>query len=116
MDPRRRPDRAAVTEPASNPHRWLLVRQGPLALEERAVLEAVRRRLSTEGREVVTVLLGSSSYDTESPAEGTGEEWLLEDDARGRGIRRPSGRPGRTITPEELVVAIMAAEKVIQFP
>jgi hypothetical protein len=108
-----------VSESANEGRRWLLVRQGPLASEERAVLAAVRRRLLAERRELVTVLLGSSSYDAEVPTTGAddpGEEWLLEDDARGRGIRRPTGRPGRTVTSEELVAAIMSAEKVIQFP
>ena len=119
MDPGRRADGAAVSDPPSERGRWLLVRQGPLAPEERAVLAAVRRRLSAERRELVTVLLGSSSYDAEAPAAGAedpGEEWLLEEDARGRGIHRPSGRTWRTVTPEELVTAVMAAEKVIPFP
>jgi hypothetical protein len=119
MGARRSADGAAVKEPATERPRWLLVRQGPLAPEERAVLEAVHRRLSAQGREFVTVLLGSSSYDAELPTPRTddlGDGWLLEDDARGRGVRRPAGRSGRTVTADELVAAIMAAEKVIQFP
>jgi hypothetical protein len=108
-----------VKDPSNGTRRWLLVRQGPLASEERAVLDAVRRRLLAEGRELVTVLLGTSSYDAERPTGGTdgrGDEWLLEEDAQGRGIQGRLGRSGRAVTPEELVAAIMAAEKVIQFP
>jgi hypothetical protein len=108
-----------VSGPPIESRRWILVRQGPLAPEERAVLAAVRRHLMAEGRQPVTVLLGTSSYDAAPPTPGTddpGEEWLLEDDARGRGIRRPTGRPGRTLTVEELMEAVMSAERVIQFP
>lgn len=119
MDSRCLADGAAVTDLPSEKRRWLLVCEGPLAPEERAVLAAVRRRLHVERHELVTVLLGTSSYDAESltpGAEEPGEEWLLEDDARGRGVRPPAGRPGRTVTAEELVAAIMAAERVVQFP
>jgi hypothetical protein len=108
-----------MTETSLDCRPWLLVRQGPLAPEERRVLHAVRQRLSREGHEFVTVLLGSSTYDADAPVsgpDGPGEEWILEDDARGRAIRRPNRRPGRTVTAEELVQAIMTAEKVIQFP
>jgi hypothetical protein len=68
---------------------------------------------------LVTVLLGSSSYDADSRPKGSEdstEEWLLGDDVRGRGVRVASGRTTRSITAEELVRAIMSAEKVIQFP
>jgi hypothetical protein len=119
MGPRRRADGTAVKTPEAERPRWLLVRQGPLAPEERAVLAAVQRRLRRQRCELITVLLGTSSYDAELPtsaAEDTGEVWMLEDDARGRGIQRPIGRSGRIVSPEELVAAIMAAEKVIQFP
>jgi hypothetical protein len=99
--------------------RVLLVRQGPLSPEEQAVLSAVERRLSAQGRAFATVFLGTSSYDAESPEAGiheSGEQWLLEEDARGRGLRSPPGRPRRTLTPDELVAEIMTAEKVVQFP
>jgi len=108
-----------VSDPSNEGRRWLLVRQGPLAPEERGVLAAVRRRLSADQRDPVTVLLGSSCYDVDIPMSGTedrGEEWLLEEEARGRGIERLVGRRWRTVTPEELVAAIMSAERVIQFP
>jgi hypothetical protein len=101
------------------PGRWLLIRQGPLAPEERAVLDAVRRRLRAEHRSFVTVLLGTSSYDGESSPAGSNdreEEWLLDDDARGRGIHSPVGAALRIVTADELAVAVMTAERVIQFP
>ncbi len=82
-------------------------------------MDAARQRLQREGREFVTVLLGTSSYDSEpstAPTADTGEVWLLEDDALGRGIRRPKDRSPRTVTADELVAALMTAERVIQFP
>jgi sulfur transfer complex TusBCD TusB component (DsrH family) len=97
----------------------VIVRQGPLTPEERDVLNAVQRRLSDRRRELVTVLLGSSSYEADSGTagpQGLGEQWLLEEDARGRGIRNAASGTVRSVTAEELVEAIMSAEKVIQFP
>jgi len=119
VGPGRRPNGADVNAHGTEGHRWLLVRQGPLGPEERAVFSAARRRLRAERRELVTVLLGTSSYDADSPdtgPDGAGEEWILEDDARGRGIRRPTGSTRRIVPPDKLVAAIMSAERVIQFP
>ena len=108
-----------MSEPSHPPGRWLIVRQGAIAAEEREVLEEVGRRIAAEGRPFVTVLLGSSSYDAESAGPSPDppqERWILEDDALGRGIRRSGGPPVRTVTPKQLVEAIMTAEKVVQFP
>jgi hypothetical protein len=99
--------------------RWLVVRQGPLAVEEQAVLRAVRRHALAQHCELVTVLLGTSSYDAEAPVaqpDGQGEVWLLDEDDRGRGVRPTTGRLQRRVTPDELVTAIMTAERVVQFP
>ncbi len=108
-----------VTGPGGERPRWILVRQGPLAPEERRVLAALPRAAAAEGKEIVAVLLGSASYDAESPDPTFGpgvEEWVLEEDAVGRGIRRPADRPGRTVSYDELAEAILAAERVIQLP
>ncbi len=99
---------------------WLLVRQGSISPEERGVLAAVRRRLAERGESFATVLLGTASYDAEGPAGADGppgELWLLEDDARGRGVRAgPVGIPVRTVSASELVHGLMSAKRVIQFP
>ena len=108
-----------MTGPRGEQHSWVLVRQGPLAPEERAVLASLRLAAEADHHDLVTVLLGTASYDAESsdPAVArSGEEWVLEDDANGRGIRRSTGRPGRTVSYDELVEAIMTAERVIQLP
>lgn len=119
MGPERRADGAAVSDVRPEKGRYLLVRQGPLAPEERAVLDAVCRQSLAEGHEVVTVLLGTSSYEAESPTtepSARGEQWILGDDARGRGIRPTARAGGRIVDPDQLVAAIMTAERVIQFP
>ena len=108
-----------MSEPSHPPGRWLIVRQGAIAAEEREVLEEAGRQIAARGRPFVTVLLGSSSYDAESvpPSPDPPQElWILEDDALGRGIRRSGTASVRSVTPAELVEAIMTAEKVIQFP
>ncbi len=96
------------------------MRQGPISAEERGVWVAVRRRLAERGERSVTVLIGTASYDADGPT-GTdsppGELWLLEDAARGRGIRPgPAGRPVRTVSASELVGALMRAKRVVKFP
>lgn len=109
-----------MTTDGAGPPDCLLVRQGPISPEERGVLAAVRRRLEDRGESSATVLLGSASYDAEGPAgaEGPpGELWLLEEDARGRGIRADrSVSPVRTVSASELVRALMSAKRVVQFP
>jgi hypothetical protein len=115
LDPSRSTDGADVTDPSPRAGRWIIVRQGPLAPEERTVLAALQRRLVEERREMVTVLLGTSSYDAERGPAATGEVWLLEEDARGRGIRGVDRPSVRVVTVEELATALMEAEKVTQF-
>ncbi len=109
-----------MTPDTIDPPGWLLVRHGPISAEEQGVLVAVRRRLAERGESSATVLLGTASYDAEEPARAgdpPGEVWLLEDDARGRGIRAgPAGVPVRTVSTSELVHALMSAKRVVQFP
>lgn len=99
---------------------WLLVRQGSVAAEELEVIRALGEILRDRGEMVATVLLGSASYEAETPApddDPAGERWVLEDDARGRGLRLPSGPGGvRSVSPAELVRASFGAKGVIQLP
>ena len=106
------------------PRSVLFVRTASLSPEEEQVLAAARQRLLGEGRTVMEVCLGSSSYLAEptgragSPsAEGPSAYLVLADDAKGRGLRLDlSDERTRVVTPEELVEALMAAEAVIQLP
>lgn len=99
------------------PRTWLLVRTGPLGPEEEGVLAALATQLAREGIQVRTVLLGTASYEAERAPEdlpaGTGAAWLLEEDVAGRGVRSRSTPPVRRITFDELVEALMAAERVL---
>ena len=95
---------------------WFVVRQSPLAPEERRVLEALRALASERGSRLVEVLLGNASYDVESaPSDGRGF-LLLEEDQKGRGLTVPPGVEARTVSEEELIRQLFTSPKVIQFP
>ncbi len=102
----------------------LVVRQGPLAPEEGPLLDAVVRRLASDGSRCVVVLLGTASYDAD-PGGSTGprppppvvaERWVLEDEARGRGLRPDPTGGTEVVSVDRFVEALMAAERVVQFP
>ncbi len=100
------------------PRRWILVRSGPLSVEEAGVLREVVREAREIEREVVEVLTGTAAYDAERSASAPTVPdvpcWVLEADRSGRGLRLPPGALGRTVTYPELVEALMSAEKVVQ--
>ncbi len=115
------PGGAAVNATAGSAPRAILIQTGPLGPEERSVTAAVARRLAAAGQEVVLVLLGSASYDAEdvsllSARGATPACWVVDDDARGRGLRLPPEGTVRVVTAAELVEGLMAAERVIQLP
>lgn len=99
--------------------RWILLRTTALGPEEEGVLPALAQEAARMGVELVTVLAGSAAYDAErspdSGGSGAGPVWLLEEDHYGRGIRTPPGGGPRRVTPDQLLEAIMSAEKVISF-
>ncbi len=99
----------------------LVVRTAPLAVEEAAVLTTLRRKWAQQGKRVVEVLLGSASYDSEVPLEQAAPavpsvRWVLEDDAKGRGLRLPPSPAVQVVSAVALVDAVMDAEVVVQLP
>ena len=97
----------------------MLVRSAPLGPEEEGVLVALAARLSARGIELGTVLTGTASYEAER-SDGANSRpsrpvFLLDEETRGRGLR-PSPEGGvRPTSIDELVEALMAAERVIPF-
>lgn len=108
-----------MTEEAAGRRRWILVRTLELAPEEEGVLTAFAADAAREGVELVTVLLGSAAYGAERSSQAAGSVpqvvWVLEDDYAGRGIRPGAEGAVRPVSSDELVQAIMSAEKVIPF-
>lgn len=100
--------------PAPSP--WLVVRQSPLAPEDRGVLEALRALAAEQGARLLEVLLGNASYEVEGASPGPEGFLLLEEDRRGRGLLVPPGVDARAVSEEELVHQFFASPKVIQFP
>lgn len=108
-----------MSEAPPTVRRWLAVRSSEISAEEAGVLTALEARLAGLGVELVTVLLGTASHGAEAPPDPGGDggpQWVLEEDARGRGLRPSGSRPLRIISHEELVDAIMMAEQVISLP
>lgn len=105
---------------ASDEPTWILVRNASLSEDERAVVAELGRRATALGRRPVTVLLGSAAAEAElAPAGGDRARsalWVLEDDARGRGLRLAPDGPVRVVSREEFVASLMSAEKVVQLP
>lgn len=97
----------------------MLVRTGALVPEEEGVLASLASVAARAGVELVTVLIGTAAYDAErAPAPvgpGPGVVWVLEEDHDGRGIRPPSEGALRSVSSDELVEALLSAEKVISF-
>jgi hypothetical protein len=99
-------------------HPWLLVRQSRLEPEERLVLAALLRRAQQKSVPIVEVLLDTATYEVEDPP-GPGtvtESWVLEEEARGRGLRPHPDRKVRWVRPPELVRELFAAPRVLQLP
>ncbi len=93
-----------------------MVRTDAPPAEEIPILDQLGRRLADEGIELVSVYLGSGSYEAERPGGSTaprGPRWVLAEDAAGRGLAVPPDDAVRVLTPEELMVEIMAAERVV---
>ncbi len=74
-------------------------------------------RLVRRGIALVPVLLGTATYEAEPAGEAATPSapaaWVLEDDVKGRGLRPPEDRPFRSLSYDELVEAVMSAERVI---
>ena len=97
--------------------RWLLVRESPLGPGEVEIVDRLSDRLRRRGVVLETVLLGTAAYEADRAGAGgaspTPAAWVLEDDAKGRGLRSPGDRPFRSLSYDELVDAVMTAERVI---
>jgi hypothetical protein len=109
-----------VSAPTGPARRWIFVRTSPGENEERTVLAEVVRRLTADGIEVVVALIGSAAYSVEreeAPPPGSHVHyWVLEDDARGRGLRLAPSGGVRIVSTDEFVEGLMASERVVQFP
>lgn len=85
--------------------------------DEEGVLTALAAEVARAGADLVTVLLGTATYDAErAPAPGgpvSGTVWVLTEDHDGRGLRSEGNV--RRVSPDELVEGIMSAQKVISF-
>ncbi len=86
--------------------------------EEVDVLRALGDRLSAGATPLTVLLLNDAVYLAESPSgESVGGriDWLLlEEDARGRGVKPRS--PARLVSYAEAVEMIFHAGRVVQFP
>lgn len=119
MDLSRQEGGAVLTDAAPTHRRWLLVRSQRSEKASHAILDALERRVRREGIELVEVLLGEASLEVEDPIDGSSPPrpcWLLEEDARGRGVHPDPGRAPRVVTKEELALALMSSERVVTLP
>lgn len=113
------PGGAVLTDQPAPPRRWLLVRSVGASPEERDVVRALAEQLAPEGIDLVSVLLGEACHEVERAAgvpSLPGRCWILEDDARGRGVRPTPGRGTRVLSYDELAEEIMSADRVISLP
>ncbi len=99
---------------------WVVLRHGPLGSDEEEVLTAFGLRARDAGVRVRWILLGTASYAAEGVPPSTGGAttplYVLENDLRGRGVRRSPERPIEAVTYAQLVTWLFRAEKVISFP
>ncbi|NNN17545.1 MAG: hypothetical protein HKL79_04220 [Thermoplasmata archaeon] len=109
-----------MTDGAAPERLWVVLRQGPLGADEEAILAALDLAAKRDGVRLRSVVLGTASYAAEgastSSAHATAPLYVLEEEHRGRGLRRGPGRPTEAVSYAQIVTWLFQAEKVISFP